>query len=238
MLQKTIGIVLRSIKYSETSVITTIYTKEFGLRSFIVSGVRRANSKQNASAYQPLMLLELEIYFRENKNLLRIKGCTHYYLYHSLPFDVVKSAVGIFYVDILLRVIKEQEASTPLFNFIQNEFIALDQTNESIVLSPILFLINLSRYLGFYPQGTYNEKDRYFDLFEGTFVQTPQRLEYSIGPPLSKIFYNLIQHEATVESFSYNDRKELLHSLLNYYSFHNADIRNLHSLHVLEMIFK
>ena len=37
---KTTGIVLRTVKYGETSVISTVYTALFGVQSYIVKGVK------------------------------------------------------------------------------------------------------------------------------------------------------------------------------------------------------
>ncbi len=236
MLQKTTGIVFRTIKYSETSIITNIYTRHFGLLSFIVSGVRNAKSKQKASAFQPMMQLELDIYFRENKSLLRIKEFRHHYLYRALPFDVLKSAVGIFYIDILQRVIKEHEPSESLYLFIENLFVRLDQTTDVLASYPLHFLIALSTYVGLSPSGTYSSKQPYFDLSEGIFCSSPQRLEYAISPPLSEKFYKFL-HQQPV-NINYQERKELLQQLLNYYTLHNADLRNVHSLSVLESLFR
>src|SRR5688500_13994232 len=98
MLQKTEGIVLRTIKYSETSVVTNIYTRHFGLLSFIVPGVRTSKAKRNkAGMLQPMNMLDLDIYFKETQNLLRLKDYRTNYLYQSLPFDMIKTSVGFFY---------------------------------------------------------------------------------------------------------------------------------------------
>ncbi|MBU6205534.1 MAG: DNA repair protein RecO [Bacteroidetes bacterium] len=235
MLHKTTGIVFRTIKYAETSVISTIYTREFGLLSFIISGVRSAKSKQKASAFQPMMLLELDLYYREGKSLLRIKEFRHHYLYRSLPFDVFKSAVGLFYIDVLHKVIKEHESSEALYRYIEQVFIQLDQTDDNLSAYPIDFLIQLSDYVGLSPQGAYNNTQPYFDLSEGVFCATPQRLEYAITPPLSEKFYLMLQQKSPMTTYA--ERKELLQLLLNYYSLHNADLRKLQSLSVLESVF-
>ncbi len=236
MLLKTTGIVLRTIKYSETSIITNIYTRSHGLLSFIVNGVRSPRSKQKATAFQPMMILELEIYYREHKNLLRIKEFRHHYLYRTLPFDVMKSAIALFCIDVLNRVIKEHEASETLYEFIENSLVRLDEQRDSLTLYPIQFLLQLSHPLGFYPGGSYSSVHKYFDWMEGQFTALPTRPEYSIAPPLSEKLSFLIQGRDV--ALSYEERKELLHQLLNFYTLHNADLRQLKSLSVLEEVFK
>jgi DNA repair protein RecO (recombination protein O) len=72
MLQKTSGIVLGFLRYGDSSIITRVYTEEYGLQSYIVNGVRSAKAKNKISLYQPLTLLDLVVYHKENKDLKRI----------------------------------------------------------------------------------------------------------------------------------------------------------------------
>ena len=75
MVHNTKGIVLRVVKYGETSVIVTIYTELFGIQSYIVNGVRTTSKKgaSKASLFQPAAILDLIVYHNELKNLQRIK---------------------------------------------------------------------------------------------------------------------------------------------------------------------
>jgi DNA repair protein RecO (recombination protein O) len=86
MIHKTKGIVLRSVKYGETSVIVTILTELFGLQSYLVNGIRKQSgkpvSKQDCS--NPLAILDLVIYHQETKNLQRLKEYSWNYLYQNI----------------------------------------------------------------------------------------------------------------------------------------------------------
>ncbi len=75
MTHKTKGIVLRSVNYGETSVITSVYTESFGLQSYIVKGVRQSTKKGQSKQiyFQPGAILEMEVYHNELKNLQFIK---------------------------------------------------------------------------------------------------------------------------------------------------------------------
>jgi len=50
MLHSTAGIVLRNIKYGETSVVVTIFTELFGVQSYLINGVRVASTKTASKA--------------------------------------------------------------------------------------------------------------------------------------------------------------------------------------------
>ena len=64
MIQTTKGIVLRSVKYGETSLVVTIFTELFGLQSYLVNGVRTASKKGSSKSamFQPSAILELVAY--------------------------------------------------------------------------------------------------------------------------------------------------------------------------------
>ncbi|MBS1655487.1 MAG: recombination protein O N-terminal domain-containing protein, partial [Bacteroidetes bacterium] len=63
-LHKTKGIVLRTVKYGETSVIVTIYTELFGIQSYLVNGVRVSSKKGSGKAnlFQPSAILDMVVY--------------------------------------------------------------------------------------------------------------------------------------------------------------------------------
>ena len=62
MLHKTRGIVLHSVKYSETSLIVKTYTEAFGIQSYMVKGVRSHRSKMRPILFQPLTLLDMVVW--------------------------------------------------------------------------------------------------------------------------------------------------------------------------------
>src|SRR3982750_295665 len=75
MTHKTKGIILRTLKYGETSVITTVYTELFGVQSYIVKGVRQSSKHRatKANYFQSAAILQMEVYHNDLKNLQFIK---------------------------------------------------------------------------------------------------------------------------------------------------------------------
>ena len=150
MLHKTRGIVFRFTKYGDTSIIVNIFTELFGLQSFIVNGVRSASSRGNKIAlYQPLTLLDLVIYHRENANINRIKEVKCVHPYHTIPVDVRKSTIAMFIGEVVNKSVKEQAHSGDIFDFLFNSLVALDMVEEGVENFHLVFLLQLSRYLGF-----------------------------------------------------------------------------------------
>ena len=71
MITKTKGLVLHNLKYRETSLLVTIYTAEFGIASYIENGVRSAKAKHKMALFQPLTLLDLEVFHKPGRGLHR-----------------------------------------------------------------------------------------------------------------------------------------------------------------------
>ena len=74
MTHKTKGIVLRGIKYGETSMVVTIFTEMFGVQTYMVNGVRTSKrSSSKANQFQPTAILDLVVYHSDNRSMQRIK---------------------------------------------------------------------------------------------------------------------------------------------------------------------
>ncbi|MCB0491719.1 MAG: DNA repair protein RecO [Cyclobacteriaceae bacterium] len=150
MLHKTKGIVFRYTPYGETSIIVNIFTESFGLQSYIVNSVRSKTGKGKIAIYQPLTLLDLVVYHKENAGILRIKEATCAHPYHTVQSDPRKSCIGMFINEVLNKSVKEQVHADELCNFIFDSLIRLDALDHPENFH-LIFLIKLSKYLGFGP---------------------------------------------------------------------------------------
>src|SRR3569832_2393554 len=102
MIHKTKGIVLRTVKYGETSLVVTVFTELFGLQSYLVKGVKTPAKKGTAKAnlFQPAAILDLVAYHNEFKNLQRLKEFRWALLYQHILSDVRKNAVALFFIEL------------------------------------------------------------------------------------------------------------------------------------------
>ncbi len=148
MLFKTKGICLSYIKFKETSIIVRVYTRSFGLQSYIVNGLRSTKSKKTLGFFQPLTLLDLVAYHRKDADINRLSEFKISDTYTSIPFDVRKMGMAIFLSEFLTRVLKEQEEQAEQFDFLYNSFLVLDELESSYENFHLQLIIKLSRYLG------------------------------------------------------------------------------------------
>ncbi len=240
MIQKTRGIVLHHIKYSETSVIATIYTEKFGRQSFLIKGVRGKKSSIKATILQSLFLLDMEVYFKPNRDLQTVKEIRNAFVFSTIPHDLKKSSIALFIAEILYKTIREQESNLELFDYLFHNIQLLDLKTEGIPNYHLYFLLQLTKYLGFYPTNNYSDTDTYFDLQNGNFVEIKPIHSYFVNPELSQILSQILKYSDNQHaevSLSYNQRITLLDKIVDYYYLHIEGLKNIKSLAILKEVF-
>ncbi|MDH3649606.1 MAG: DNA repair protein RecO [Saprospiraceae bacterium] len=239
MIVKTTGIVIRTVKYGESSIIFDVYTREYGVCSFIVGGVRRKNSRLSPAIFQLMSWVEIVAYLKSPKHLNRVKEARTAYLYQSMPFDVAKRSVCLFITEIIQKSIHEHEANIPLFDFISSTFNFVDGTDQPILNLHVVFLVQFSKFLGFMPRGTWSEDYPYLDLLKGTFVDMPHPL-YTLDKLSSQWLSSCLP--CSIESsqnlvFSRSIRQKLVDDLLSFYRLHLEKLPEIHTHKILADVF-
>jgi DNA repair protein RecO (recombination protein O) len=242
-LNKTRGIVLRSVKYGETSLVVTIFTELFGVQSYLVNGVRTATKKGSgkASLFQPTAILDLVVYHNELKNLNRIKEFKWLHLYQHIFSDVRKNAVALFMVELLTKCLKQPESNPDLFHFAEDAFLRLDQSGDSVTANfPLFFAIQLPVFFGFRITDNYSDKNSFLDLQEGKFEsQQPMHPHFFDGKQAEVTSHLLkVMQPEELETIRLNHefRRSLLFAYENYYALHLQDFGTMKTLPVLREI--
>jgi len=240
---KTKGIVLRTVKYGETSVIASVYTELFGMQSYIVKGIRQTSKKgSNKAAYfQPAALLEMEVYHNELKNLQFIKDYQWSYLYNALFFDVIKNAVAMYVIELLQHALKQPEANPELFYLIEDSLKQLDKANETLTANmPLYFTLHLLTELGFQIQGEYSNHTPVLDLNEGNFIAEipPHPYYITSEEAIATSQLNNINFYNDLENIKLNRtiRRNLLLAYAQYFALHIEGFGDLKSLKVLQEV--
>lgn len=239
MLLKTRGIIFRTVKYSETSIIADIFTEEKGLQPFIISGVRNPKSKVGSGVFQTMSLVDVVAYFKNTGSLNRIKEVRPAYIYRSIPFKIDKMAVGMFIAEVCQKSIKTAEENATLFKFLNGSYQLLDETEDHVGNFHLAFLLSLTYYLGFLPNGEYSEETPYFDLKEGTFMDVVPMHPNFLNPEDSADFgavlkSNLVQSHELV--FSRERRKILLKNMLDFFKYHVEEFGEVQTHKVFEAV--
>jgi len=242
-LHKTKGIVLRAVKYGETSLIVTMFTELFGLQSYLVNGVRTSSKKGSGKAnlFQPTAILDLVVYHNELKHLNRIKEFKWSYLYQHIFSDIPKNAVALFMIELLTKCLKQPEANPELFEFCEDAFIHLDESTGSVMANfPLFFALHLPVFFGFRISDEYSDKNSIVDLQEGMFVpERPDHFHFLEGiqaEVTSELLKMMQPGELEQLKLNHDFRRQLLFAYETYYALHIQDFGTMKTLPVLKEV--
>ena len=239
MLHKTRAIVFKTTDYGESSVIVQLFTEKFGLQSYIINGVKKPKAKITRNMLQALHLLDVVVYHKNNNSIQRVSELKNSPVLLSVPYDVLKSCLAIFLNEVLYKAIRQQGADENLFGFVFSAVEWLDHETGGLANFHLLFLVQLTRYLGFYPDLTRANDADYFDMKNGVFSRyKPDSLSY-LSQPHTRNFYALIQcsfENAPLLKLNNDDRRFLLSKLLEYYALHIESFGNIRSQSVLDEV--
>jgi len=225
MLQKTKGIVLSFVKYRDTSIVVRIFTEQFGLRSYIVNGVRSSKSKSNKIAFfQPLTLLDLVVYNKPNRDINRISEVRLHHPYRTIGYDVRKNTIALFLAELLGKTLKEEDGNTPLFDFVADSLIFFDAQQEHIANFHLQFMVKLAARLGF-------ELASPETLYQGAGqVHHPSPEELAFVQALLRSRY--MEPVAGTGKM----RSQVLEVLIKFYQFHFDNFGEMKSLPILRQL--
>ena len=241
MLEKTSGIVLNQIKYSDTGIVVQVFTRKFGRQSFMIRGAGNKRSGRHASAFRPLTVLDMVVYFRESRNMQSLREATVEFAPAGVYGNVFKSTIAIFIGEVLTSVLREEGEQDELFSFIHDSIIYFDRRRESFSNFHIAFLTGLCSFLGFEPGKRTDDDRRIFDLVNGTFVGIPPAHGIYSGLEMSDIlaaFFRSSWDDMNTIYLTGEMRNEVLAELLRYYSVHVPSFGKIKSIDVLREVFR
>lgn len=242
-LHHTKGIVLRTVKYGETSIIVTIFTELFGVQSYMVNGVRASTKKGSGKAnmFQPTAVLDMVVYHSEFKQLQRIKEYRWAHIYQHIFSDIKKNAVAVFMIELVTKCLKQPENNPDLFHFIEDAFLHLDNGSSHVTANfPLFFALHLPVFFGLRIDDNYSLENIFLDLREGNFVNNqpahPDFLQDIYAEYSAQILKAMHPHELTDMLLNHDFRRHLLFAYEKYYALHIQDFGSLKTLPVLRDI--
>jgi DNA repair protein RecO (recombination protein O) len=232
MLNKTRAIVLHHIKYGESSLIVTLYTEKYGRIVCMVNGVRSKKGKFQATQFQPLTILDTDFYYRQNRELQRLKEVTCPFHFTTIPFSISKSAIALFLSEVLYLTLREEESNPSLFTFLFHALQLFDTKDTGSNNFHLWFMLHLSRYLGFFPledgilrHDAFSTDLLVFNAMSSEVLGALQlMLDNPQGPPDTLKITN-------------NDRTLILERIIMYYTHHLDGFSRLKSFTVLKEVF-
>jgi DNA repair protein RecO (recombination protein O) len=242
MTHKTKGIVLRAIKYGETSLVVTLFTELFGVQTYLVNGVRSSRGKTNkANYFLPGALLDLVVYHHEQKNLQRIKEFSWAVLYQQVLSDVIKNSIALYMMELLHKCLKQPEENTDLFYFCEDALLQLDGAGKTVAANfALYFSLHLTQFFGFRMMDDYSEQQCILNLQEGSFENSLPAHHNYIDGELAYLTSQLLKVMQPAEladiKLNHHHRRKLLLRYQDYYALHLPDFGELKTLTVLHEV--
>ena len=241
MFEKTKCITLNSVKYSDTSIIVRLYSREYGRISLMVKGANSRKKGKQSIMFQPFFILDIEIYYKTSRELQIMKESTVAFAPHNIYSDVKKSCVAMFLGEVLTSILKEESPNVELFDFIEESVKYYDQSSDGFVNFHLAFLAGLSSFLGFEPSKKKNDNQIFFDMKNGRFSEMPPVHGYYSGMEnsaiLARIFASSFDSVKNI-ALTGKQRNEILDDLLHYYNLHLTGLTSVKSLEVMKEVFR
>jgi len=238
MLVKTEAIVLSKLKYRDNDLIVKCYTKELGVVSFLLRGVLKSKKGSAKIAYfQLLSQLKITINHKNNRSLQGLSEVRLNHMYASLHTHVLKSAIVMFLAEVLSSALREEEENQTLYSYLETTLLWLDEQTDYANFH-LLFLLNLTKYLGFYPDLA-NRELNYFNLVEGKF-QIHQDFRNTIAGEDLNLLKQLLEttfdglHQVKINA---RQRQSFLNMILLYFELHLGSFKTPKSLKIFNQVF-
>ena len=238
MVVTTKAIVLSSVKYADNDLIVKCYT-ELGIKSFLVKRIfSRKKGKLSPAFFMPLSQLEISANYHSNRTLHFIQDASINYAYRTISVNVVKQTIVIFLSEILCKSLHEEEVNEQLFQYLETSLIWLD-TNEEVSNFHLLFLLNLTKHLGFHPENK-NLEYPFFSLEEGRFLNSIPKNDFISDEKLTYLKSLLGINFVRLHSLKFNssERQAVLDILLRYFELHLTGFKKPKSLAILKSVFE
>ena len=240
MITKTRGIVLRSVRFGESSLIVDVLTKSSGRVSFMVHIPKTSKGKIKKQYFQPMTLLDFEYDFRQRSNLQHIKDVRVSLPYSSIPIDPAKSCISLFLSEFIYYATRNEQENPTLFTYISTSLEWLDNAYEDFANFHLVFMMRLGKFLGFHPFLEDFAPGCFFDLRNGCFtLSMPLHTDFLNAADAGHLYNLMRMNFDTMKLFklSHDDRNRITEIVLRYYKLHLPNMPELQSFDILREVF-
>ncbi len=148
------AVILRSVKYGDTSKILTLYSKNNGKINCIVKGARNIKSKV-LGVIEPFNQITIVFYHKQNRDLQMLSKAETIKNFSVIKTDLDKLTIGYRILEMMNKAVYDNEHSLELFELLIKIFsyINSESSKKSAenFISYLYFQIHLCEVLGISP---------------------------------------------------------------------------------------
>lgn len=228
---RTRAIVLNKTKYSDSSLIARVFTREAGVQSFILKGAFSKKNKGKLALLENLSMVELT-FDDHHDGIKYLNDIALYHSYSLIPFDMVRRTLFIFYNEILYKTLTDYSTDAELFDFVENALLELDEDGIRLADIHLRFLVDFSKILGFFPKDNFSAQNCHFFIEDSSFVHDYFDYPDYLSQEASAYLADLM-HEDVPQLPPKETRNELLYGMIRYFERHNEQIHRIESVQIL-----
>ena len=240
MLEKTRGIVLHTIAYSDKMSIVQVYTERFGRAAYLLPQSQGKRSRMLRPLFSPFAFLEIDSEMQAGQDIFRIRDVRQVEVWSHIYGDPVKTSVALFLSEMLSRLFRESESNPAFFDFLVQSIRLFDMMEEGKANFHLWFLLRLSGFLGFLPNTEQYGEGYFFDMLEGVCVPATPAHRHVLLPAESGVFARLMRmntHNLSRFRFTRDERRTILEQMITYYRLHQPELPEIHSLEIMHELF-
>jgi len=237
MQKNTEGLVLRTIKYGETSIISTLFTRDFGIQAYLIRGAR-SNRKTGIQAnyFQIGQILDISVDYKPGKNLHYIKEVRLNSKNAIQSQNIVKQSIIQYCSELVLRCVKEEEKNESLFSFLALFFDKVSSlTKENVALAPIHFTLQFAAKIGFEIYDNHSENKPFFDALHGSFCAEISENAYTSDKEVSDLIQRCLS-DSSLSAIRQSVREKTLQDLIRFLSIQIEQMGDIKSVAILHQI--
>jgi len=238
MFQRSEGVVFRVFPFRDSSHVLKIFTRDYGIKSFIVRSSSKSRNNKLAKI-QPLNILNIEWKAKGDSELVYARNIEIAEPYKDIPLNIEKSSILLFLSEILYKTIKEEFENQDLYDYIKNALIYLDHCQEYSNFH-LCFLLKMSKYYGYMPFLDQKNLNNFFDVQDGNLQFNEPRHKYYFSEDntaLLKQFSGMNFDESERVKLSREKRNLFLKDIINYYRYHIDGMEEIKGHEVLQEVF-
>jgi DNA repair protein RecO (recombination protein O) len=246
VLISTSAIVLKTIPYGDTSIISRMFTEDQGKVTILAKGAWRP--KNNAGALlEPMNHIHLQYYHKSSREIQILKDGVFSQQFSNLRKELNKIIVGLAIVEMMDKSTMDNNPFPILYRLGWRVLKKLNDEKQNIWLVFIFFLYQLSLRLGFLPNLKKCSKcnayltSSWFDDYTGELVcmdcstQSKINLEENILSALQKL-ESLHIDEIHTLSINIQGIANSIQFLDTFISFHSEGLKKVRSMEMVQQI--
>ena len=231
---------MRTVRYGDASLVVDMLTGQHGRVSFMVKVSKSPHGKMRKQLFQPLNIVEIDFDFREKSSLQRLRDIRLAAPLASLHLNPYKLSIGMFLAEFLTHATRDEHETDLLYQFVESSILWLDEVEQGFANFHLVFMIRLTRFIGFSPNTDSGVEGGYFDLLNACFTSEMPLHGHFLHPhEASKIGLLMRLNFQTMHlcAMSRDERNRCTEVILEYYRLHVPGFPTMKSLDVLKELF-